>query len=218
MTKTHKNYPWLKTYNKGLGVEWDIDIPSKPAFSMLDEAAARYASHPAFDFLGKIYTWAEIGSLVDKFAAGLQKSGIKKGDKIGLFLPNTPYYLIAYYGVLKTGASVVNFNPLYAERELAHHLGRGGDFATAFADGQLVADRALANFDLTRSKRAGIRLGAGVWGGAQKGSERLDIGPSANILVPVADAPVRLSLDYRIRAAGDAEPGSGVALTLSTGF
>jgi len=94
----------------------------------------------------------------------------------------------------------------------------GGDFATAFADGQLVADRALANFDLTRSKRAGIRLGAGVWGGAQKGSERLDIGPSANILVPVANAPVRLSLDYRIRAAGDAEPGSGVALTLSTGF
>ena len=126
MTKTHKNYPWLKTYNKGLGVEWDIDIPSKPAFSMLDEAAARYASHPAFDFLGKIYTWAEIGSLVDKFAAGLQKSGIKKGDKIGLFLPNTPYYLIAYYGVLKTGASVVNFNPLYAERELKHQIEDSG--------------------------------------------------------------------------------------------
>lgn len=94
----------------------------------------------------------------------------------------------------------------------------GGGFATAFADGQLVADREVAIFDLTRSKRAGLRLGAGVWGGSQKGSERLDVGPSANLTVPVADAPVRLSLDYRIRAAGDAEPGSGVALTLSTGF
>lgn len=126
MTKTDKNYPWIKTYNEGIGVEWDIDIPSKPVFSMLDETVARYASRPAFDFLGKIYTWAEIGGLIDKFAAGLQKSGIKKGDKIGLFLPNTPYYLIAYYAVLKTGASVVNFNPLYAERELKHQIEDSG--------------------------------------------------------------------------------------------
>lgn len=94
----------------------------------------------------------------------------------------------------------------------------GGDFATAFVDGQMAADRAVASFDLGRTKRAQLRVGGGIWGGAQKGSERIDIGPSANVVVPVADAPVRLSLDYRLRVAGDAQPGSGVAVTLSTGF
>ena len=94
----------------------------------------------------------------------------------------------------------------------------GGDFATAFADGQLVADREVATFDLGKSVSGKLRLGAGIWGGAQKGAQRLDIGPSANVVVPVSEAPVRLSVDYRIRAAGDAEPRSGVAVTLSTGF
>lgn len=94
----------------------------------------------------------------------------------------------------------------------------GGKYATAFADGQLVADKQLAAFDLARTMPARLRVGAGAWGGAQEGAQRLDVGPSANLLVPVADAPVRLSVDYRVRVAGEAEPGSGVALTLSTGF
>lgn len=94
----------------------------------------------------------------------------------------------------------------------------GGDFATAFADAQIVADRKLSSFDFGTTSNAEIRLGAGVWGGAQEGAQRIDIGPTANLVVLVAQAPVRLSLDYRIRAAGDAAPNSGVAMTLSTGF
>ena len=94
----------------------------------------------------------------------------------------------------------------------------GGDYATAFVDGQLVADREVAKFDLGKLQGGSLRVGAGAWGGAQKGADRLDIGPSANILVPVADAPVRLSVDYRFRVLGEAEPDSGVAVTLSTGF
>ncbi len=94
----------------------------------------------------------------------------------------------------------------------------GGDFATAFVDGQLVADREVAKFDLGRLGEGKVNLGAGAWAGAQKGAERVDVGPSANVVVPVGDAPVRLSVDYRFRVAGDAEPDSGMALTLSTGF
>lgn len=94
----------------------------------------------------------------------------------------------------------------------------GGDFATAFIDGQAVADREVAKFDLGRMGEGKVNLGGGVWGGAQKGAERVDIGPSANVVVPVNDAPVRLQLDYRLRVAGDAQPDSGMALTLSTGF
>lgn len=89
----------------------------------------------------------------------------------------------------------------------------GGDFATGFVDGQARADRAVARFDLGE-----VRAGVGAWGGAQQGAARLDIGPTASLDLRVGEAPARVALDYRLRVAGDAAPGSGIALTLSTGF
>lgn len=89
----------------------------------------------------------------------------------------------------------------------------GGRHASGFADGMIAADRALAEVGT-----AELRLGAGAWGGAQRGTARLDVGPTVSLALPVAGAPVRLSADYRIRVAGDAAPGGGAALTLSTGF
>ena len=89
----------------------------------------------------------------------------------------------------------------------------GGRDATAFADGQVVVDRRVFT-----SGTGGLDLGAGVWGGAQRGAERLDIGPSASIAGQVGPIPLRLSMDYRLRVAGQAAPDSGAVLTLSTGF
>ncbi|RXZ64116.1 hypothetical protein [Pelagerythrobacter rhizovicinus] len=89
----------------------------------------------------------------------------------------------------------------------------GGKFATAFADGQARVERELIRFDL-----AEVRAGAGLWGGAQKGAARLDVGPTASLNFDMGDAPARLALDYRWRIAGDAVPGRGIAVTLSTGF
>jgi len=85
----------------------------------------------------------------------------------------------------------------------------GGRYTTAFADGQARMTRPLAI-----AGKANMRLGAGVWGGAQKFAERLDVGPT----LVVERAPVRVSLDYRLKVAGNASPGAGLALTLSTGF
>lgn len=115
-----KNYPWIENYDSG--IDWSMKLEPRPAFTLLDDAAKKYGERPAFDFLGKKYNWSEISSLANRFAAGLQRIGVKKGQKIGLFLPNSPYFLIAYYGILKAGASVVNFNPLYADRELSHQI------------------------------------------------------------------------------------------------
>lgn len=89
----------------------------------------------------------------------------------------------------------------------------GGKAGTAFVDGQLHVMRSLEEFDLGQ-----LSLGVAAWGGAQKGAERLDVGPSARLDLAIGKAPARLSLDYRERVAGDAEPPSGVALTLSTRF
>jgi len=89
-----------------------------PAYHMLDQAVSRFATRPAVDFLGKRTTYAELGRLADAAAAGLQKIGVTKGVNVGLCLPNTPYFVIMYHAILKAGGTVVNFNPLYTEREI----------------------------------------------------------------------------------------------------
>lgn len=89
----------------------------------------------------------------------------------------------------------------------------GGEFATGFVDGALVAEREIARFDIGE-----VALGAGAWGGAQRGAARLDLGPSVSATVELGGAPARIEADYRWRVAGRAEPGNGGVLTLSTGF
>lgn len=89
----------------------------------------------------------------------------------------------------------------------------GGDFATGFADGQMVAEAPVAETSMGT-----VRVGAGAWGGAQKGASRVDVGPSASLEARVAGAPVRIEANYRLRVAGEAQPGTGFAVTVATGF
>lgn len=93
-----------------------------------------------------------------------------------------------------------------------------GASATPFADGQLHIMREMAGFDLAAAKDTKFKIGAAAFAGAQKGAKRFDIGPSVRLETHIADTPARLSVDWRQRIAGDAEPGSGLALTLSTRF
>ncbi len=112
--------PWLKKYPENL--DWNAEIPIRPVFEILADTCRNYGDRPAFDFLDKKWNWAQIGDLVNRTAKGLQNAGVKKGTTVGLFLPNSPYFLISYYAVLKAGGTVVNFNPLYATRELKHQI------------------------------------------------------------------------------------------------
>jgi len=108
--------PWLAHYPAE--VAWDAELPVEPLQAILDDTAARLPDHMAMDFLDRQWSYAELKTLSDRFAAGLQARGLGAGDHIGLCLPNCPYYPIAYFGVLKAGGRVVNLNPLYARREL----------------------------------------------------------------------------------------------------
>jgi long-chain acyl-CoA synthetase len=104
-----------------------VSIPARaitavPVADLLDAAVAAFGGRPAMDFSGRQWTYAEAGALVDRAARGLQDRGVGKGVQVGLCLPNTPYYLIFYYAILKIGGTVVNFNPLYVERELAAQI------------------------------------------------------------------------------------------------
>ena len=88
--------------------------------------------------------------------------------------------------------------------------GRDG---TPFVDGHIRVTRDLTGLDDFR-----LSAGGGAWGGAQEGTERLDVGPTASVTFPVGEGHARISADYRVRVAGDAMPDSGPALTLATGF
>ena len=95
----------------------------------------------------------------------------------------------------------------------------GGRQATGFVDGQLRADRRISGIALARSGEADLRAGAGIWGGAQKGARRLDVGPTATLGLGLGgSAAARVAVDWRFRVAGNAAPSSGPAITLSAGF
>jgi long-chain acyl-CoA synthetase len=113
-------YPWEAHYPRGLS--WDFDLEPKPLFTVLEEAVARYPDRPCLDFLGRKSTYKEIGRLVDHAAKGFQMLGVRRGVRVGLFLPNCTYYVICFFAVLKAGGTVVNYNPLYAQREIARQI------------------------------------------------------------------------------------------------
>src|ERR1700704_2691601 len=114
------HYPWEKSYPPG--VRWELEIPKKAIHQIFEESCAQYGDRPFTDFLDKVMTFRDYKEASDKAAAGFQKLGVKPGVHVGLYLPNTPHYLIAFFGVLKAGGTVVNYSPLDAERVLAHKV------------------------------------------------------------------------------------------------
>jgi long-chain acyl-CoA synthetase len=113
-------YPWEAAYPDG--VSWRLDIEPRPLSAILDDTVVTYPDKPCLQFFGKRYTYRQVSSLVARAAKGFQDLGVTKGVKVGLFLPNSPYFVICYHAILKAGGTVVNFNPLYAEREVASQI------------------------------------------------------------------------------------------------
>ena len=140
--------PWLDHYPAG--VDWHAAVPEAPLHQLLTDTAARFPERPAYNFFGRRTTWRQASEDAQRVAAGLQRLGFQPGDRIGLLLPNCPAYPTLFFGALMAGLVVVNFNPLYAPRELEHQA-RDADLA------------ALVTLDLTATypKAAGL-LAAGL--------------------------------------------------------
>ncbi|HET6388243.1 long-chain fatty acid--CoA ligase [Hyphomicrobium sp.] len=112
--------PWIKHYPQG--VDWHMPIPKRTVPELLDRAVKFFPERPAISFLGRSTTYSELGTEVNRVAAGLQSLGVKRGTKVGLLLPNTPTFIVYYFAILKAGGTVVNFNPLYTLEELAFQV------------------------------------------------------------------------------------------------
>lgn len=115
---------WLKHYDANVPAH--LDYPRVPLYRLLDDTAARTPSAACTNFFGKRLSYRQVKQASDHCAAGLQAMGVRRGDRVALLLPNSPQFIIAYYGILKAGAVIVPLNPLYTERELAFHLADSG--------------------------------------------------------------------------------------------
>ena len=112
--------PWVESYP--INIDWAAHINKCPLDTYITNSAEQHGDRPAIDFLGSKTSYGELEIQVNHAARGLQELGAHKGTRVGLCLPNTPYSVIFYFAALRIGATVVNFNPLYVEREIAFQI------------------------------------------------------------------------------------------------
>ncbi len=116
---------WLKQYPAGVPAEIDV-AQYTSLVALLEESFKKYADLPAYRFMGKTVTFAQVDDAARALAAYLQAQGLAKGDRVAIMMPNVPQYPAAVAGILRAGFVVVNVNPLYTPRELEHQLKDSG--------------------------------------------------------------------------------------------
>ncbi len=119
-----KDRPWVEHYDKG--VPATIEYPQAPLFHFLDDSARKYPDRACTIFKGAVVTYKEMNDITDHLAAALVDMGVKKGDRVGIFMPNSPQFVMAYYAILKAGGVVVATNPLYTAPEIEHQASDAG--------------------------------------------------------------------------------------------
>ena len=141
--------PWLHHYPEG--IDWSTTLTRRALNEYIDDAEIRFATRPAIDFLGRKTTYAQLATHIRQAAKGFQNMGVTKGSRVGLCLPNTPYSVICYFGALRAGATVVNYNPLYVERELAFQISDSETEIMVTMDLKLLYPKVAAMLSQTES-------------------------------------------------------------------
>ena len=114
---TDRQKIWCGNYEDGVPAR--LEQATRTIVDVFDSSVCQWAAKDALEFFGKTTTFAELAEQVDRCAEGLRRMGVTKGDRVALLLPNCPEAVIAFYGILRLGAVVVEHNPLYTEHELA---------------------------------------------------------------------------------------------------
>lgn len=116
--------PWFNHYDEG--VPYHVDIPEITIHELLAQTARKYPDRACTIFKGARITYQEMDEITDRLAGALASMGVKKGDRVGIFMLNTPQFIMAYFAILKLGAIVVATNPLYTKREIEHQANDAG--------------------------------------------------------------------------------------------
>src|SRR5215207_3944985 len=116
---------WLKNYPAG--VPQEIDASRYPSLvTLLEESFAKFRDRKAFICMDKAISYGDLDAMSRDFAAYLQSTGLKFGDRVAVMMPNVLQYPVTTAGILRAGMTVVNVNPLYTPRELEHQLNDSG--------------------------------------------------------------------------------------------
>lgn len=133
--------------------QWEQSFPPLSLPDMFAASARRAPNASLIDFMGRKYSFAEVENGICRVACGLATMGVGKGDRVGLFMPNVPHYVAAYYGALRLGAVLVNFSPLYTVAELAAQIEDSGTRILFTVSAQALLPQALEVMELTRLDR-----------------------------------------------------------------
>ena len=140
---------------------WNQEFAPLSLPDMLAASAARRGEAPMLDFMGRTFGYAEVARGAARVARGLQGLGLGKGSRVGLFLPNVPHYVAAYYGALAAGATVVNFSPLYTIAELEAQVEDSGTDTLFTVSAAALLPTALKVLDGSSLKRLVVGSVAG---------------------------------------------------------
>jgi long-chain acyl-CoA synthetase len=189
-------FAWERSYPAG--VRWDAPLEASTVPALLGKAVAEFGPRTAIEFRDRTITFEALGRAVAQAAAGFLRAGIGRGTALALYLPNTPYHPIAFFGGATAGARLVHLSPLDAERELAYKLSDSGA-------------RTLVTTNLAAMLPIALKLlGAGLLDRVVVGEDQT-WGPSA---VPLADIPRRADvISFAEFVAGAGPPSRRPALS-----
>ena len=144
-------HPWLKSYPKGVPAHISTDGAASIGDVFL-QACAKYGPLDAFTCMGSSISFAELEARSRDFGAFLQASGLVRGDRVALMMPNLIQYPVALFGILRAGLVAVNVNPLYTPRELEHQLMDSG------AKALVIVENFAKTFELASPRFPGLRV------------------------------------------------------------
>ncbi|MBZ9713050.1 long-chain-fatty-acid--CoA ligase [Deinococcus multiflagellatus] len=124
--------PWLSRYEAGVPQHF---VPSGLTLpQLLERTASKYPDRTALTFLGAKLSYRQLWQDAQRFASALQKLGVRPGDRVSIMLPNTPQFVVAFYGTLLAGGVAVNTSPMYTSSELEHQLTDSGSETLVMLD------------------------------------------------------------------------------------
>ncbi|MDG6925262.1 MAG: long-chain fatty acid--CoA ligase [Nitrososphaerota archaeon] len=125
--------PWMDS-SQG-GASRTLAVPAKPLQSLIEDVASRSPGNICLSYQGASFTYSEVEQLSSRFATGLASLGLKRGDRVAIFMPNMPQFVLSYFGTLKAGGIAVPCSPLYKEKELEYQIkDSGASFIVAAND------------------------------------------------------------------------------------
>ena len=183
--------PWLSNYDEGVPAK--IDLPDVSLVDVFKDAVDRYGDATCLIFHDESMTFSMVNDLSDRMARHLLKQGRRKGERVGIFLPNTPEFVISYYGILKAGGVVMAINPAFRPAEVKSQAAESGIQCLILSGNayqeikSIQADTAITQFIVISDEAEGLKENDLSWEALMRDNAE---GQSVNIPVSPEDPAV----------------------------